>query len=368
MTTTNAARTIAKLGATLATSLCLVASACSSDSSGANATTTAASAKLDTSRNTGPQTVRLGYLTNVTHAPAMVGIEQGLFAKELGSSKLEPHAFNAGPEEVEQFLSDDLDIGYIGPNPAINAWTKTTAEGGRIRIIAGSTAGGAALVVKPSIASAAQLKGTTLASPQLGGTQDVALRSWLTSKGLHADTSGGGDVSIKPQANADTLAAFKSGAIDGAWVPEPWATRLQQEAGGKVLVDEASLWPNGRFVTTTVIVRTAFLEQHADVVKKFLRGHLAALASISAEPAAARAATNSGIAKVVGKPLSDPVIEASFKHLTFTVDPLAAAFRKAANSAVEVGLLDKVDLRGIFDLRILNELLSADSKPKVTDQ
>ena len=346
----------------LTVTACLILSACGDTGKAA----TAAVSKLDIAKDTGPVTVRLGYFPNVTHAPAIVGVENGTFAKALGDNKLETKTFNAGPEEIEAVFAGALDIGYIGPNPAINAWQKSQADGGLIRIISGSTSGGASLVVKADITSADQLEGKSLASPQLGNAQDVALRTWLKSKGLRTDTSGGGDVSIKPQANADTLTAFKSGAIDGAWVPEPWATRLVQEGGGKVLVDESTLWPEGKFVTTTIIVRAAFLDEHPDVVAKFLQGHLDVLASIESDPAGAQAATNAGIAKITGKPLADKVIAESWKHLSFSYEPLASAIAKVAGDATELGLLKKVDLNGVYDLRILDELLAKAGKPAVS--
>src|SRR5262245_10744708 len=198
--------------------------------------------------------VRIGYFANLTHAPALAGMEKGFFAEALGDRvELETRVFNAGPEAVEAIFSDALDIAYIGPNPAINAFAQSHGEA--IRIVAGATSGGAALVVAPTITSSAQLKGTKLATPQLGNTQDVALRAWLVGQGLSANLEGGGDVSIAPQANAQTLETFRSGVIQGAWVPEPWSTRLVLEGGGTVLVDESTLWPGGRFVTTHVIVR-----------------------------------------------------------------------------------------------------------------
>jgi NitT/TauT family transport system substrate-binding protein len=201
-------------------------------------------------------TLRLGYFPNVTHAPAILGVENGTFAKALGKDVgLETKTFNAGPAAVEALLAGALDASYIGPNPAINAFAKSKGEA--IRIIAGATSGGAALVVKPSITKAADLKGKKVASPQLGNTQDVALRAWLGEQGLKTNPQGGGDVSILPQENSQTLDTFKAGDIDGAWVPEPWVSRLVQEGSGKVLVDEKELWPGGRFVTTHLIVRTA---------------------------------------------------------------------------------------------------------------
>jgi NitT/TauT family transport system substrate-binding protein len=314
----------------------------------------------------GPPVVRLGYFANVTHAPAIVALEKGFLASELGPGvKLELRTFNAGPEAVEAIFSDALDIAYIGPNPAINAFAQS--KGAAIRIVAGATSGGAALVVKPTITAPAQLKGTKLATPQRGNTQDVALRAWLKQQGLASDLEGGGDVSVAPQPNAQTLETFRSGEIQGAWVPEPWAARLVLEGGGAVLVDERTLWPDGKFVTTQVIVRTAFLKEHPELVVSFLRGHVQAIAFLNAEPAQARGIVNAGIEKLTGKALPAAVIERAWQTLHFTVDPIATSLRKSAQDATDVGLLDPVNLDGIYDLGPLNSVLAAAGKPQVTD-
>jgi len=312
-----------------------------------------------------PSVVRLGYFANVTHAPAIVALEQGYLSEALGPGvTLETRTFNAGPEAVEALFSEALDLTYIGPNPAINAFAQS--EGQAIRIIAGATSGGAALVVQPSITKPADLAGKKLASPQLGNTQDVALRAWLKEQGLSANLEGGGDVAVLPQANAQTLETFRAGEIQGAWVPEPWATRLVLEAGGVVLVDERSLWPDGKFVTTHVVVRTQFLEQHPELVAAVLRAHVRAVEFANAEPAKAREIVNAGIAKLVGKALPAAVIEGAWEKLHFTVDPIAASLRKSAEDATAVGLLDPVKLDGIYELGPLNEVLAASGKPKVT--
>jgi NitT/TauT family transport system substrate-binding protein len=234
-----------------------------------------------------------------------------------------------------------------------------------VKIISGATSAGALLVVKPSINGVADLKGKKLADPQLGGTQDVALRYWLRQNGLKTDTQGGGDVSILPQDNGTTLQAFQSGAIDGAWVPEPWATRLVQEGGGKVLVDERSLWPNGQFVTTQLIVRTQFLKNHPDAVQRLLQGQVQANDFVNQNPADAQRIVNQGIAKVTGKGLSDTVIQASWKNMTFTNDPIASSLSASAQHATDVGLLDKVDLTGIYDLSLLNKVLADKHLPGI---
>src|SRR3954453_10740921 len=210
-------------------------------------------------------TIRLGYFPNITHAPALIGVNKGYFAEALGgSTKLEAKTFNAGPAAIEALFSGAIDATYIGPNPAINGWAQSKGTG--LKIIAGSTSGGAGLVVKDGINGPADLKGKKIATPQLGNTQDVALRSWLKQNGLTADQQGGGDVSVLPQDNATALQAFAQGAIDGAWVPEPNLSRMILESKGKLLVNEKDLWPNGQFVTTHLVVSQTFLKKYPETV------------------------------------------------------------------------------------------------------
>jgi NitT/TauT family transport system substrate-binding protein len=232
--------------------------------------------------------------------------------------------------------------------------------------VAGATSGGAALVVQRGIATSAGLVGKKLATPQLGNTQDVALRFWLKEQGLSANLEGGGDVSVRPQANAQTLETFRVGEIQGAWVPEPWATRLVLEGGGSVLVDERSLWPGGRFVTTHLVARTKFLTDHPDLVAAVLRAHVHAVDFVNAEPARAKEIVNAAITRLVGKGLPAAVIDRAFGNLEFTVDPIASSLRKSAADASAVGLLDPVSLDGIYDLGLLNEILAAAGKPPIT--
>ena len=334
----------------------IAAAACGSDSK-------AASSGSGGSGSSQPTTVRLGYFPNITHAPALVGVQKGFFQQELGRNKLETATFNAGPEAVDALFADSIDATFIGPNPSINAFQKSNGEA--IRIVAGATSGGAGLVVKSSINSAPDLKGKKIATPQLGNTQDVALRAYLKTQGLTADTSGGGDVSIIPQANADTLTQFASGDIDGAWVPEPFFTRLQQESGGKVLVDEKTLWPDGKFVTTQLIVATKFLQAHPDVVLGLIRGEADAIKFINDSPADAQKAANDEIAKISGKPLKDAVVAAAFKNLTFTLDPIASSLKKAAQDAYDAGLLKDTKLDGIYDLTLVNQVLKGLNQSEV---
>src|SRR5262249_39957135 len=206
----------------------------------------------------GQVVLRLGFLTNITHAPALIGIAKGYFASSLGKNvKLEVKPFSTGTVEGTALLAGQLDAAYVGPNPAIKAWQ--TSRGKLIKVISGAASGGAALVVKKSITSPAQLKGQKLATPSLGNTQDVALRYWLKQNHLTATQTGGGDVPITPiTPNSAAVLQFKSGQIAGGWEPAPYDIEMVQD-GGHVLVDEASLWPKGQFVTTNLVVTQKFL-------------------------------------------------------------------------------------------------------------
>jgi len=327
--------------------------------------TVAACGSTSASSQPKPTAVRLGYFPNVTHAPALVGVAENTFTAHLGATKLQTFTFDAGTAAVEAMLADSLDITFVGPNPAINAYAKT--KGAAVRIVAGTTSGGAFLVVKPTITDASQLKGKKLATPSLGNTQDVALRAWLKTKGYATTPEGGGDVTIVPQANATTLDAFEKGDIDGAWVPEPWATRLVDEGGGKVLVNESDLWTatNGQFVTTHVLVRTEFLQQHPDTVKAVLDGLADAIDLIAKDPAKAQDDVVAQIGKITGKAPKADTIAKSLKNLTFTLDPIAASLQKSADDAVAVGLLKPVDLKGIYDLTLVNQILKARGQTEV---
>jgi NitT/TauT family transport system substrate-binding protein len=288
-----------------------------------------------------------------------------VFAKELGDTKLTTQVFNAGPDEVEALFGGAIDAAYIGPSPTINAYGQS--DGDAIRIIAGAASGGAQLVVHDGIDKAADLKGKTLASPQLGNTQDVALRTWLTDQGLKNSVDGGGDVTIAPTANSDVLNLFQSGQLDGAWVPEPYASRLVLDGGGHVLVDEKDLWPEGKFVTTHLIVRTEFLKQYPDTVAALLRGHVAAVQEATDDADKAKTAVNAALGAAGGKALSPEVLDRAWSELTVTYDPIASALKKSAANGVAAGTTEKaVDLKGIYDLRPLNAVLKDQSLDPVS--
>ncbi len=311
-------------------------------------------------------TLRLGYLPNITHATAIVGVESGIFGRNPGANaKLTTATFNAGPAAVEALFSGALDASYIGPDPAINAYVRSRGEA--VRIVSGATSGGASLIVRPEINAPADLRGKKVASPQLGNTQDGALRSWLQIQGLKSDAQGGGDVCVTPQENADTLVAFKSGQVAGAWVPEPWATRLVVEGGGKVLVDERDLWPGGQFPSTVLVVRTDYLQQHPDVVAGLLRGQVEANSFVNAQPAEAQRLLSGALERLTGQALRQDVITAAWQHMTFTNDPLVGSLKQSASAAVALGFLklDGPDIARISDLRPLNTALQASGSTEV---
>lgn len=302
--------------------------------------------------------LRLGYFANVTHASAVYGVGAGVLADALGSTTLKTQVFNAGPAAVEALFAGSIDAAYLGPNPAVNGFVKSRGEA--LRIVAGATSGGASLVVREGITEPAQLRGQKLASPQTGGTQDIALRSWLADQGFRVDADGGGDVVIRAQENSATLSEFQAGRIAGAWVPEPWASRLVLEGGGRVLVDEQDLWPDGRFVTTHLVVRTEFLREHPQSVEALLRGQVEANRRITADPEAAKEVINAELEELTGKALAQPTIDRAFAQIELTEDPVAGSLRRSAENAFATGLVPEADLTGIYDLSLLRAVLGRD--------
>jgi NitT/TauT family transport system substrate-binding protein len=304
----------------------------------------------------GPAEVRLGYFPNVTHAPAIIGQKKDFYAKELGSTKLAVTNFNAGPEEVNALLGKSLDIGFIGSGPAINAFTKSK---GTIQLVSGAVSGGAQLVTKPEITSVEQLAGKNIATPSLGNTQDVSLKKLVHDKNLQG-------VKVTNTDNPKTLDAFRKGEVDGAWLPEPWSSRLVLDAGAKVLLDEKTLWPDGRFPTTVIIVRSEFLQQYPQTVQAILRGHINAIEWAKSNEPEAKTLVNSTLKELAGSSLSQPVLDSAFKAIELTIDPIASTFPQLAKDSVTAGIVkEQVDLKGFADLNALNEALKATGKPAV---
>lgn len=310
--------------------------------------------------------VTLGYFPNLTHGSAIVGVQNGYFKDALAkdNASLKTQLFTSGSDTITSLLGGSLDATYIGPSPAITAFAQS--HGDAVRIVSGATEGGASLMVNKSITSVADLKGTTIATPSVGNTQDVALKYFLKSKGFNETSDGGGDVKIINQDNSVSVSSFAQGQIQGAWVPEPYASQMEAE-GAKRLVDESTLWPNGKFVTTVLLVRTAFLKDHADLVADLLKGQIQANDYIAQHSTDAEKVVGDWLAGYTQTKIPQPVLDDAWSHLAFTDDPLADALVTSAKHAQEVGLLDPIsNLGSIFDLNPLNTLLKADNQPTVS--
>lgn len=307
----------------------------------------------------------LGYFDNVTHAPALVGIHENLFAEALGETAFATQIFNAGPAAIEALSAGAIDAAYIGPSPAINSYLKSSGES--LVVVSGATAGGAALVVRDGINSAKDLRGATLATPQLGNTQDVALRSWLADEGYITNLDGTGDVAISPSENSDTLTLFKQGSIDGAWVPEPWASRLVLEAGGHVLVNEADLWSEGEFPTTLLVVSKSYFDQYGGTVAALVAANVSSIQWINDNPADAPTAINDVLMADTGKTLKPEVLDSALANVSFTWNPVSEALQTLLDHAVALDIVKTGSLTGLVQLGYLNAHLKDLGLPEVSD-
>ena len=336
----------------------LIAGCSSSGSSSSSDPSTSGSGTASAAAAAAPVTVRLGFLANITHAPALIALKDGYFKSALGSAgSVSPTVYSSGTEETTAILGGQLDAAYVGPNPAINTWEKS--NGSAIKVVSGVATGGAEIVVKSSVSGASALKGQTLDTPSLGNTQDVALRYYLKQNGLATTTTGGGDVLVKPTApNSDAVQAFESGQIAGASEPAPYDVEMVND-GGKVLLSEPG-------VTTVLMVTQSFLSAHPAIVADLLKANLQALDLIKSDPTKAEADADAEYASYTGKAIKSSLVAASFKQIDFTDNPDAASFSTDASQAVSLGLLkEPVSLSGMFDLTELNSLLSAAGQPTV---
>jgi NitT/TauT family transport system substrate-binding protein len=317
------------------------------------------------------RTLRIGYFPNLNHAQAVIGLQQGGdFQRILNANnsngndsvKIESFVFNAGPSAIEALFGGQIDVAYVGPNPAINGYLASGGQG--IRIISGVASGGASFVVRndSGIESMKDLGGKKFASPQLGNTQDVALRKYLMDNGFKT-TEKGGNVTVVPITPADILTLMLKKEIDGAWVPEPWATRLVKEANGKIFVDERELWPpDGKFVTANIIARTDYLKENPDIIKRLLHEYIDKTVCINENKEQAITTFNGALKKITGQTIPEDEIRDALMRLELTYDPIKESLFKMADNAYELGYLgnggSKMDLSNIFDLKILNDILS----------
>lgn len=288
---------------------------------------------------------RVGYMPNLTHAPALYGIESGLFEAALrGEGRLEVKAFTAGPSVVEALFAGELDIAFLGPNPALNAYAVSRGEA--LRIVSGSTEGGAQLIVLPEIRSAEDLRGKRLATPALANTQDIAARTWLRAQGLEVG-KGHEEVEVIPIPPVEVMRLLAQGEVAGAWMPEPWASRLVVESGGRVLLDEASLWPGGRFPTTVVAASVPALQKRRALIERFLAAHDEAIVRLENDPSA-RKVVSRRIEQDVGFVLPAAVIDRAYGKLAFSEELLPDTLAILAERAVELGYMRRTE--GILEV------------------
>lgn len=311
------------------------------------------------SQGTEKKILRLGYFPNINHAQAVIGIGNGDFQKELGDNiEIKSFVFNAGPSAIEALFARQIDAAYVGPNPAINGYI--VSGGKNVKIIAGASSGGAVFVVRndSGIQTPKDFAGKKFASPQLGNTQDVALRKYLLDNGYKTKEKGG-NVEVIPIKNPDILTLMLKKEIDGAWVPEPWGEKLIKEGNARLFLDERTLWPNGKFVTANIIVNPEYLRANPDVIKKFLEAHINETQWINNNKVQALNVYNTELKKLTGQTIPDDQLKDAFSKLELTYDPIKQSLFKSANDAFEVGFLGKTkpDLTGIYDLTVLNNII-----------
>jgi NitT/TauT family transport system substrate-binding protein len=310
------------------------------------------------SENSSSDILRIGYFANINHIQAVIGIGNGDFQNSLGNVKMESQVFNAGPSAIEALVANRIDVAYVGPNPAINGYLKS--DGQALRIIAGASSGGAVFVIRndSGIDSMHDFAGKKFASPQLGNTQDVALRSYLLKNGYETSENGG-SVTIIPAKTADIVTMMTKKDIDGAWVPEPWGTILAKQANGRIFLDERDLWPSGEFSTALIVARTDYLSSHPDVIQKLLEAHVKETIWIENNKDDAIKSFNDQVQKLTGKTIPSDVISQALSRMEITYDPVKSSIDKSANDAYDLGFLGdkKPDLSNMFDLTILNKIL-----------
>jgi NitT/TauT family transport system substrate-binding protein len=308
--------------------------------------------------------VKLGYFPNLTHASAIVGIDKGYFDKNSGDvgGSVKLFDFNSGSDVITALQSGALDASYIGPGPAITAYATDQS----VRVVSGATSGGASLMVNSDIAGPEDLEGKTLATPGAGNTQDVALKYWLGEQGYDVSAEGKGDVTVVNLDNSDTVTSFSNGEIDGAWVPEPYASILES-AGATRLVDEKSLWPDGMFVTTHLIATKTFIDEHPELLNALLQGQIDSANFIKDNSDEAKELVGSFITDKTGSEIPADALDTAWAELTFTSDPIGSSLLEDARQASEVGFYDPIDgLEGIYNLDPLNALLKAAGEPEVS--
>lgn len=294
-------------------------------------------------------TIRIGHFPNITHVQALVARNferrgQSWFSDRLGPDvDVEWYAFNAGPSAMEAIFAGSLDLAYVGPNPAINAYARSA--GAEIRIVAGAVNGGSALVVQPGegLATPTDFRGRRIGTPQFGNTQDVAARAWLRDGGLII-TQAGGDAYVVPTANPEQLSLFKTRQLDAVWTVEPWVSRLELEAAGRILIEEREA------VTTVLVARAAFLAQHRDLVHRFVETHRELGAWISQHPQEAQTMVRDELKAEFRVTMAPELISRAWPRMTVTGDINLSALQVYVAKAQRVGFLTTIpDLSALVE-------------------
>ena len=317
---------------------------------------------LNSSDATHDPKLRIGYFPNIGHAIPIVGIEKGFFQNSLGDLKIETRVFDSGPQAIESLFSNSIDIAYVGPGPAINGFLNS--ENNNIKILAGAASGGASFIVHPNseINSASDFVGKKIAAPQIGNTQDVSLRHYLSENGLKSAEKGG-SVIVYNIPNPDIYTLFVKGEIDGAWVAEPWASILEIELGGKRLFHEEELWPNNEFASVLLIGNTDYVEKNKIFFIPFLNSHHSTAAWIDSNPTETRIIFNDFLNSYLGQSLSDDIVDVALSNITITADPKTTSVFIFAERADALGYLGRngYDLSEIFPYFDINSIPEEDT-------
>ena len=294
--------------------------------------------------------LRIAYFPNIGHAVPIVGIENDFFLEKLSSdTKIESRIFDSGPQVIESLFANSVDIAYVGPGPAINGFLNS--ENNNIQILSGAASGGASFIVHPNseINSASDFVGKKIAAPQIGNTQDVSLRNYLSENNLKPAEKGG-SVIVYNIANPDIYTLFVKGDIDGAWVAEPWATILETELGGNRLFFEEDLWPNKQFASVLLIANTDYVKKNPELISKFLLSHHHTVDWINENPLETRIIFNNFLKSHLGQSLSDDVVDISLSNLEITTNPVKDSVYSFAEKANVLGYLGRngYDISEIF--------------------
>jgi NitT/TauT family transport system substrate-binding protein len=305
---------------------------------------------IETGQSAQEDKIRVAFFPNVGHVVPIVGYETGIFSEVLGNQTLiETKLFDSGPQVIEALFANSIDVAYVGPGPAINGFLKSEKQD--VKILAGAASGGASFVVHPDseISSSEDFSGKRIAAPQIGNTQDVSLRHYLAENGL-SPAEKGGSVVVFNIANPDIYTLFVKGEIDGAWVPEPWATIFVEELGGKRLFYEEELWPQNQFASVLLIGRTNFIEEHPEIIQRWINSHDQTVTWINSNPDESVLIFNQFLKKELGQSLPDEIVKESLANLEITSDPIDESIYIFAERADSLGYLGRhgYDLVGLF--------------------